>query len=95
MGIFDRLFGRKPSDISESDHAKPHRQDALTNGVTSPKHPWESLPEGFIVTDTETARQFFMACDGDYSIMTKQFPEVYESFQTVTNYKTRHDLTKK
>ena len=47
MGIFDRLFGRKPSDISESDHAKPHRQDALTKGVTSPKHSWESLPEGF------------------------------------------------
>lgn len=94
MGIFDRLFGRKPSDISESDHVKPHRQDALTKRVTSPKHSWESLPEGFIVTDTETARQFFMACDGDYSIMTKQFPEVYESFQTATDYKTRHDLTK-
>jgi len=94
MEIFDRLFGRKPSDISKSDHAKLHRQDALTKGVTSPKHSWESLPEGFIVTDTETARQFFMACDGDYSIMTKQFPEVYESFQTVTDYKTRHDLTK-
>ncbi len=94
MGIFDRLFGRKPSDISESDHAKPHRQDVLTNGVPSSKHPWENLPEGFIVTDTKTARQFFMACDGDYSIMIKQFPEVYETFKTVTDYKMLHDLTK-
>lgn len=102
MKLFDRLFGRKSSDFSIPNATKPCQQtipgnDASKNGSAAPKskQSWESLSEGFIVTDTESARQFFMACDGDYNIMTEHFSsEVYKSFEKFADYKTRCAFTK-
>ena len=59
------------------------------------KNSWESLPNDFTVTDTETARRFFMACEGNYNIMTQHFSKnVYEAFNSVTDYKLRCAFTK-
>lgn len=102
MKLFDWLFGKKSSDFSVPDGTKPRQQSIPGNDVSPKssstpelKRSWENLPEGFAVTDTESARLFFMACDGDYSIMTEQFPiEVYKAFEKFADYKTRRAFTK-
>ena len=100
MKLFDLLFGKNASEISIPNGTNPRQQSfpgnvAPPNDPATHKQPWESLPEGFTVTDTASARQFFMACEGDHSIMTEQFPsEVYKAFQKFTDHKTLYALTK-
>ena len=53
------------------------------------------LSDGFTVTDIESAKQFFMACDGDYGVMKEHFSdEVYKSFERFADYNTRRTFTK-
>ena len=98
MKMFDRLFGRQPSDSSVQDRLKALQQSNNGNDVSQKNSltpAWECLPEGFTVTDTESARQFFMACEGDHSIMTEKFPsEVYKAFENIADYNTRCAFTK-
>lgn len=94
MKLLDKLFGRKPSD-SPAPAAKPPQQNTAEKNVPRPlKQAWESLPAGFTVTDTASARRFFLACEGDHSLMEKQFPKAYEAFRSITDNQMRCGFTK-
>lgn len=86
MKLFDALFGRKQSAGKEA----PAPSVPLTQTPA-----WQTLPENFAVTDADSARAFFMACEADDQIMTQHFPEkIYEDFRSVTDYQMRCAFTK-
>ena len=82
MKIFDSLFAKKTDKAPISEKLSAMReQTEQKSSEPAKKQPWECLPQDFAVTDTETARQFFFACNGSRTIMEKHFPK--EVFSTV------------
>lgn len=101
MKLFDWLFGKKLSDTFIPDRTLSQQQNTVHTKASSKstshesRQSWKNLPDGFTVTDLESAKQFFMACDGDYDIMTKHFPDdVYKAFESFADYSTRRSFTK-
>ena len=96
MKIFDKLFGSKKakdkSPIIPSNTSIPIKP---ANPPAPPEENVPRLPENFAVTDVESARQFFMACEGSFKTMTEHFPkEMCEAFKSIADYKTRYAFTK-
>ena len=95
MKIFDSLFAKKTdkAPISEKLSAMREQTEQKSSELLK-KKPWECLPQDFAVTDTETARQFFFACNGSRTIMEKHFPkEVTEAFDALTESSMRRAFT--
>lgn len=76
MSFLDKLFGKKSQNNTTNitDKTNPKGSPQYNEADVKPKQPWECLPENFAVNDTVTARQFFMACEGSYDVMTEHFP---------------------
>ncbi|MBR6624235.1 MAG: SMI1/KNR4 family protein [Ruminococcus sp.] len=96
MKIFDKLFGsRKTADKNPVISPETPVKIKPENTSAQLKEIFPKLPENFAVTDTESAKQFFMACEGSFKTMTGNYPEeMYEAFTSITDHKTRYAFTK-
>lgn len=82
------------------EKAKRKKAEAKKNAAASEKADAQNairkaLPDGFMVTDKESARAFFMACEVNRQTMKEVFSqEVYDAFQGITDYQMLREFTK-